>query len=92
MQPNSNQQKAADDCWDSVLKNMVGGPAIKGTGIYQMWLAALVSGKFYGPPLTREYDSVDWNGNKIVIQEFAHARCEWDGQNARWYGPNGQLA
>jgi len=91
MQPNPNQQKAADDCWDSVLKDTAVGLATKGSSIYQQWLAALIQGKQYGPPLTHEYDSVDWNGNHIVVQEFARARCEWDGSVARWYGPTGQF-
>ena len=91
IQPTASQLKSANDSWDSVLKSTVAGPAPKGTGIYQAWLQALVvSGKFYGPPITREYDSVDWNGGHIVCQEFAHARCEWSG-SANWYGTNGKI-
>ncbi len=90
-QPTPSQLKSAQDSWDSVLKSTPAGPAPKGTGIYQAWVAALVvSGKFYGPPLTREYDSVDWNGNKITVQEFAHARCEWNG-SANWYDAHGKI-
>jgi len=73
-QPSANQIKAARDSWYSALKSTVAGPAPTGSGIYQAWLAALITGKFYGPPITREYDSVDWAGNPIVAQEFAHAR------------------
>jgi hypothetical protein len=89
--PSANQIKAANDSWDSVLKSTVAGPTPKGTGIYQAWLAALVQGKFYGPPLTREYNSVDWPGKPIVVQEFARARCEWIAGSASWYGPNGKI-
>jgi len=91
IQPSANQLKSANDSWDSVLKSTVAGPAPKGTGIYQAWVSALLSGKFYGPPLTREYDSVDWSGNHIVVQEFGHARCEWSSGSANWYGPNGKI-
>ena len=89
-QPTANQIKSANDCWDSALKNTAAGPAPKGTGIYQSWLTALVQGRFYGPPITREYDSVDWSGNHIVVQEFARARCEWSG-SPTWYTINGRL-
>jgi N-acetyl-anhydromuramyl-L-alanine amidase AmpD len=89
-QPTANQMQAANDCWNSVLKSTVAGPAPTGTGIYQAWLAALVNGVFYGPPITHEYDTVDWNGNAITVQEFAHARCEWDG-SASWYSFTGNI-
>jgi hypothetical protein len=89
--PSANQQRAADDCWDSVLKTMISGPAPKGTGIYQAWLAALVTGQQYGPPLTHEYSSVDWSGNTITVQEFAHARCEWRNGMPNWYSTNGKI-
>jgi len=89
-QPTANQIKSANDCWDSALKNTAAGPAPKGTGIYQSWLTALVQGRFYGPPITWEYDSVDWSGNHIVVQEFARARCEWSG-SPTWYTINGRL-
>ena len=86
MAPTANQIKSANDCWDSILK----GLAPKGTGIYQSWLGALVSGTFYGPPLTNEYHSIDWSGQSIIVQEFARARCEWDG-SPHWYGLNGSI-
>jgi len=91
IQPTANQLRSANDSWDSVLKSTVAGPAPRGTGIYQAWLQSLLSGKFYGPPITREYDSVDWNGGHIVCQEFGHARCEWVAGSANWYGPSGKI-
>jgi hypothetical protein len=63
-----------------------------GTGIYQAWVTALTQGKQYGPPVTPEYSSVDWDGNPIIVQEFAHARCEWRNGTAAWYSFNGGLA
>lgn len=94
-QPTANQIKAANDSWNSVLKNTAAGPAPTGSGIYQQWLASLIDGIFYGPPLTHEYGSIDWNGNAIIVQEFAHARCEWrpgpGGGLLGWYGPNGKI-
>lgn len=91
-QPNPSQMKAAQDCWNSVLKNNAIGPAPTGSTIYQQWLAAYISGVFYGPPLTHEYDSVDWNGGPLVAQEFAHARCEYVTGAVHWYSINGQLS
>ena len=85
MEPTANQKKAADDCWNSVLGNVR-----KGTGIYQVWLEASINGTFYGPPLTQEYSSINWSGQSIIVQEFARARCEWDG-SPHWYGLNGKI-
>jgi len=84
VQPTAHQIRAADDAWCSVIKDVA-----KGTGIYKAWFASLTKNKFYGPPITREYTTVDWNGNRIITQEFAHARCEWTG-NPNWYGPSGK--
>lgn len=86
-----NQLKAAIDAWKSVFLTIGTPPPVTGTGIYESWLANLITGKQFGPPLTHEYDSEDWDGNHIVVQEFAHARCEWNGA-PHWYGPNGKIA
>jgi len=89
--PTAAQQKEFDDCWDSFFGFLkLGGgwnlnyPS-KGTGIYHAWIAAWLAGHIYGPPLTYEYPSNDFRGNPIIVQEFAHARCEWRNGQARWY-------
>jgi hypothetical protein len=89
--PTTTQIQAANDSWDSVLRNMSCGRAPKGTGIYQSWLNALANSTFYGPPLTQEYSSIDWNGNPITVQEFSRARCEWSNGVPTWYSINGQV-
>ena len=91
VEPNAYQIQAAGDCWSSVLKMSNGGTPPTGTGIYESWLQSLVSGKQYGPPISHEYASVDWNGTAIVVQEFAHARCEWKDSQARWFSSGGQV-
>ncbi len=91
MQPTQNQLKEAQDCWNSFFKSIAQAPPATGTGIYQAWLSDWINqGKQYGPPITHEYDSNDWSGSHIVVQEFAHARCEWNGA-ANWYNPNGKI-
>lgn len=55
-----------------------------GTGIGQSWQQEYMSGRVWGPPLSYEFDAVDWNGHKITVQHFAGGRCEWDGQ-PHWY-------
>ena len=85
--PNPNFDKEASDCWASTMKGWTNPPPI-GTGIFNSWKAAWQAGKQYGPPLTSEYHSVNMAGQAIIVQEFAHARCEWDGQ-AHWYSING---
>ena len=92
MQPTSVQLKEAQDCWDSFFKIIGQTPPPTGTGIYQAWLSDWINqGKQYGPPITHEYDSNDWNGNYIVVQEFAHARCEWNNGVPSWYSINGNI-
>lgn len=91
MPPSVHQIKAAEHSWDIFLKNMPQGVARKGTGIYQSWLSALVSGKFYGPPTTHEETSNDWNGNSIIVQQFMHARCEWVNGVPNWYSVLGKV-
>jgi hypothetical protein len=85
--PDPNFDKEASDCWESVMKAWTAPPPM-GTGIFQAWKAAWQAGKHYGPPLTGEYPSVNTAGQAIKVQEFAHARCEWDGQ-AHWFSING---
>jgi hypothetical protein len=84
--PTSTQIHAANDSWHSVRQDVR-----IGTGIYDQWLAALVAGNFYGPPVSQEYSTIDWNGEAIVAQEFAHARAEWRNGLLGWYGPSGKL-
>lgn len=80
----TNQLSMLNDIWDSVLKNMVVGPAPRGTGIYQNWLDLFLQGKFMGPPLTHEYVGDNGYGKLVVIQQFARAYCIWDG-GPSWY-------
>jgi N-acetyl-anhydromuramyl-L-alanine amidase AmpD len=83
--PSTNQLKAMNDCWDSVLKNMVQGPAPKNTSIFNDWCHNYINGEYYGPPLCHEYQSVDWNGNLIFVQEFARGRAEFSNGKVSWY-------
>jgi len=81
----SQQQAAADNLWNST--NL--GLDMK-TGIGQSWLAHYVAGVFFGPPLTREYASVDWNGKPITQQVFQSGVANWVNSNmCLWYGLHG---
>ncbi|HWS82635.1 MAG TPA: N-acetylmuramoyl-L-alanine amidase [Ktedonobacteraceae bacterium] len=92
MQPAANQLKEAQDCWNSFFKSIGQTPPPTGTGIYQAWLSDWIhQGKQYGPPITHEYNSNDWSDNPIVVQEFAHARCEWVNGAPNWYSINGKI-
>lgn len=71
--------QAANDCWGSVIQNLN-----RNTGIYKDWLSLYTTGHSKGPPLTGEYATVDWSGNKIVAQEFRGGRCEWN-NGPKWY-------
>ncbi len=84
--PNQNQLKAIGDCWASFFRTLNQTTPTIGTGIYQSWVERYQrNGPKDGPPITREYDSVDWSGNHIVVQEFARARCEWKNGTPIWY-------
>ena len=79
---NKNQDKAIADCWNSSSV-----PAAKlnfNSGIATSWKNKVKAGKQYGPPLTPEYQSIDWNGDTIVVQEFPGARCEWKNGSPTW--------
>jgi lysozyme len=84
------QQQAADEEWDCQLRNdTVQGFAPKGTGIYQQWLANYQQGIFYGPPVGHERNTVDWNGNPVVKQQFLYAHVEWRNGLLGWYPAKG---
>jgi hypothetical protein len=89
MSPTPYQQQAADASWRSVFLTIGSTPPAIGTGIYKVWLSDFINGKFHGPPLSYEYNTVDWSGNAITAQEFAHARAEWRNGLLGWYGSNG---
>ena len=93
MQPTAAQLKEAQDCWNSFF-NTIKQPAPQtGTGIYNSWLSDWINNvKMYGPPITYEYASNDWNGAPITVQEFAHARCEWKNGSPNWYSNSGRLS
>jgi hypothetical protein len=90
-QPTDIQIAEAQKCWSAVFTAIGQTPPVTGTGIYTSWLSDWINfGRQYGPPLTHEFQSVDWNENTITVQEFAHARCEWNGAPS-WYGASGKL-
>ncbi len=62
----TGQQQQAEDSWAA---NTVGAPA--GTGIYAEWAHFYMNGLNFGPPLTKEYPTVDVSGNKRHLQWFA---------------------
>jgi N-acetyl-anhydromuramyl-L-alanine amidase AmpD len=90
--PDAHMEQAALDEWNSFFVHTLGKtPPPTGLGIYKSWVSRLFDeGRHIGPPITPEYESVDWNGNKIIVQQFADGRCEWDLQgNAHWFSTNG---
>lgn len=93
--PNKFMEQAALDEWNSFYKNTLGkAPPRTGTGIFNSWQSRLFNeGRHIGPPITEEYDSVDWNGNKIVVQQFADGRCEWNikTNTPRWFSTGGEF-
>jgi hypothetical protein len=87
--PSANQRKAGVDQWIApwLRWNLPSPPT--GSGIFNLWLGYLIRGHNLGPPLTWEYDTIDWQGNPIIAQEFARARCEWSNGAGKFYDENG---
>lgn len=89
--PVNTFDQEASDCWIVVWNAQQKPPPPQGTGIFNSWKSAWAAGKQYGPPLTWEYNTVDGAGNKIIAQEFAHARCEWRNNTPFWYSIGGAI-
>jgi len=81
---NKFMEQSAKDCWESTALIFGGTPPRYDTGIALAWQQLYGLGKKPGPPLSPEYGSVTREGKPIRVQEFAHTRCEWDGQ-PHWY-------
>lgn len=81
--PSTNQLIAANKRWDSVSTSM--GTFRKGSGIYNAWLVDYINGVYHGPPMSAEYNSVDWSGTPIIVQEFMYSWVEWYQGTAHWY-------
>ena len=80
------------DCWESFFVDVMKvTPPPTGTGIFNAWKNAWLSGSVFGPPLTYEYHSHDMNGSPIVVQEFPGARCEWQNGQASFFSTNGKV-
>lgn len=83
-------EKACQDTWNSTA-HLFGGPLACDTGIAKAWRKIYLSGHNLPGPTTREFPSVDWNGNPIVVQLFGTIRCEWMAGQAHWYHATGGI-
>lgn len=76
-------EQSAQDTWNST-GFLFGGPLPYNTGIANSWRDLYMNQQtVMPPPSTREFQSVDWSGNPIIVQIFASTRCEWNIKNAR---------
>ena len=91
--PNKWQVADALKEWQSTAALFGGVAPNYSSGIAQVWTQRLYKGQRMGPPLTAEYDSTDWSGNPIRVQQFTTARCEWrvDGSSCRWFDAHGEI-
>ena len=90
--PTSNQRNAGVAQWIAPWLSLHEPSPPTGTGIFDLWLGYLIAGHNLGPPISWEYDTIDWSGNKIVAQEFARARCEWVDGAGKFYDENGIIS
>jgi len=71
-------EKAAQDTWNSTAFLFGGSPLPYTTSIAASWQDLYIhQQRLMPPPTTREFDSVDCNGNPITVQFFGILRCEW---------------
>lgn len=92
-----SQAQQADDYWGSTTAHAASGNRGTGgifpegqtpnasTGIAKAWQTEYMNGRNWGPPISYEFASVDWDGNAIVAQMFAGGRCEWRDGSGKWY-------
>lgn len=62
-----------------------------GSAIFESWLSFKIKGRNFGPPITWEYHTVDWNNKSIIQQDFAHASCEYNNGVSRWFDSGGEI-
>lgn len=82
----SHMVKAASIAWGSfyATNNIRTIPTIS-SGIAKWWLDDYYQGIFHGPPVTTEYDTVDWHGGAIIAQDFTGGTVTWINGQASWY-------
>lgn len=78
-----HREEQAAIIWRStapMLSTCYGKEAAYSTPIAISWQALIKRGLKPGPPVTPEYQAVDWAGNTITCQEFTQAHAEVDAQ------------
>ena len=79
-------EQAAQDTWNSSAFLFGDTPLSYDSGIAKAWRNLYVNQQTnMPPPTTREFTSVDWSGNSIIVQFFGTVRCEWYQGQPRWY-------
>lgn len=82
---NNNQLKQFQDIWNSTAGLFGGTSPSSTTGIASEWQTKYMTKFFIGPPLTKEIQTVDWNGQSIVIQVFTNGMAQWINGAGRWW-------
>ncbi len=85
----TGQQQQAENSWAA---NTVGAPA--GTSIYTEWTHFYMNGLNFGPPVTKEYRTVDFSSNRRILQWFAggvHYEYDPAGNTGNFYGIHSQV-
>jgi N-acetyl-anhydromuramyl-L-alanine amidase AmpD len=93
MTPNKWQIADAQKEWQSTAHLFGGTAPSYDSGIAKAWMQRVYQGQRLGPPLSAEYDSTDWGGKPIRVQQFTNARCEWrtDGSSCRFFDARGEI-
>lgn len=77
-----------DDLYKGVpLKNQLNF----NSGIAAGWKDMYSAGLRMGPATSPEHSSNDWGEKPLIVQQFQHARCEWENGKDRWFGAYGEI-
>lgn len=82
---NINQIKQFQDIWNSTAGLFGGTPPSITTGIGGEWKTKYMVKYLIGPPLTKEFETIDWNSKPITIQIFTNGMAQWSNGAGRWW-------
>lgn len=80
----SHPMEAAYNLWASCHDAMGVIPSFT-TGIARDWVVQYLNKVNFGPPISLEYHSINWDGKPVICQNFEGAWCEWFDHAAHWH-------
>lgn len=79
------QEKQFQDIWNATAPLFGGKPLDYTTGFAQDWQNKYMPKFFIGPPITEEFQTVDWNDQPITVQLFTNGMAQDNAGHHRWW-------